>query len=126
MNEADFVSQKQLLDALEPLVAPGGCILDWHACDLFPQRWVDLVVVIRCDSTTLFDRLTARGYSGKKLDENMDAEIMQILLEEAKEGYDEEIVVELYSEVAEDVEQNVERVEQWIEAWKKAKNEERA
>ena len=56
----------------------------------------------------------------------MDAEIMQILLEEAKEGYDEEIVVELYSEVAEDVEQNVERVEQWIETWKKANNEEGA
>ena len=53
----------------------------------------------------------------------MDAEIMQVLLEEAKEGYDEEIVVELHSEVAADVEQNVERVEQWIEAWKKANNE---
>ena len=53
----------------------------------------------------------------------MDAEIMQVLLEEAKEGYDEEIVVELYSDVAADVEQNVERVEQWIEAWKKANNE---
>ena len=53
----------------------------------------------------------------------MDAEIMQVLLEEAKEGYDEEIVVEMYSEVAADVEQNVERVEQWIEAWKKANNE---
>ncbi|OCK81266.1 P-loop containing nucleoside triphosphate hydrolase protein [Lepidopterella palustris CBS 459.81] len=114
-----IVDEDKLLDHLEILVAPGGCILDWHACDLFPKRWVDLVVVIRCDSTTLYDRLTARGYKGKKLEENMDAEIMEVLLDEAKEAYDEEIVVELKSDEAEDVEANVERIEKWIEMWKK-------
>jgi len=79
-------------------VKTGGYIIDWHACDLFPKSWIDLVVVVRCDSTLLYDRLKARGYSEKKLDENMDAEIMQVLLEEAREAYDEEIVVELQSD----------------------------
>ncbi len=51
---------RQLLDALEEEVKNGGCIIDWHACDLFPKRWVDLVVVLRCDSETLYDRLTTR------------------------------------------------------------------
>lgn len=50
----------QLLDAMEGDVPAGGCIIDWHACDLFPKSWIDLVVVLRVDSTTLYDRLKAR------------------------------------------------------------------
>lgn len=67
----------------------------------------------------LYDRLSARGYSGKKLEENMDAEIMQVLLEEAREGYKEEIVVELKSEDTADMESNLERIEKWVEGWRK-------
>ncbi|KAB2100557.1 hypothetical protein AG0111_0g11418 [Alternaria gaisen] len=116
-----IVDEDKLLDHLEslPLASTGGYILDWHACDLFPERWIDLVIVLRCDSTLLYDRLTARGYKGKKLEENMDSEIMQVLLDEARESYKEEIVVELRSESNEDVEGNLERVEQWIEQWRK-------
>ncbi|KAF2847273.1 P-loop containing nucleoside triphosphate hydrolase protein [Plenodomus tracheiphilus IPT5] len=116
-----IVDEDKLLDHLEtlPLHSTGGYILDWHACDLFPERWIDLVIVLRCDSTVLYDRLTSRGYSGKKLEENMDSEIMQVLLDEAREAYKEEIVVELRSEKAEDVEGNLERVERWVEEWRR-------
>jgi adenylate kinase len=79
--------------------------------------------VLRCDSTVLYDRLTARGYKDKKLEENMDSEIMQVLLDEAREAYKEEIVVELRSDSADDVEGNLERIEQWIENWKKDRGE---
>ena len=51
---------KKLLDAIEDEVKQGGCIIDWHACDLFPESWIDLVVVLRVDTATLYDRLTAR------------------------------------------------------------------
>jgi adenylate kinase len=51
---------QQLLDAIEDEVKEGGCIIDWHACDLFPKSWIDLVVVLRVDTATLYDRLTAR------------------------------------------------------------------
>jgi len=74
---------------------------------------------LRCDSAILYDRLTARGYKGKKLEENMDSEIMQVLLDEAREGFREEIVVELRSDKAEDVDGNVERVETWVEGWRR-------
>jgi adenylate kinase len=50
----------QLLDAIEDDVKAGGCIIDWHACDLFPKSWIDLVVVLRVDSSTHYDRLAAR------------------------------------------------------------------
>lgn len=52
---------KQLLDAIEDDAKAGGCIIDWHACDLFPKSWIDLVVVLRADSATHYDRLKARS-----------------------------------------------------------------
>ncbi|KAI6781257.1 adenylate kinase HBR1 [Emericellopsis cladophorae] len=113
-----IVDEDKLLDELEKEVADGGCILDWHACDLFPQRWIDLVVVLRTDSTTLYDRLTARNYPDAKLQENMDTEIMEVLLQEAKDSYDEEIVVELRSDETEEMDANVERIEAWVKQWK--------
>jgi len=48
----------------------------------------------------------------------MDAEIMQVLLDEARESYDEDIVVELQSDSLEDIDSNVERIQAWIEQWK--------
>ena len=48
----------------------------------------------------------------------MDSEIMEVLLEEARNSYDEEIVVELRSDSAEDMESNVDRIETWISNWK--------
>jgi adenylate kinase len=51
---------RQLLDELEPLACEGGIILDWHTCDIFPERWADLVVVLRCNHTLLWQRLEER------------------------------------------------------------------
>ncbi|KAI9646970.1 factor activating pos9 [Ciborinia camelliae] len=114
-----IVDEDKLLDEIEEEVKQGGYIIDWHACELFPKSWIDLVVVLRVDSTLLYDRLKARNYPEAKLQENLDAEIMEVLLEEARESYDEEIVVELRSDTSDEVESNVERVEAWIKQWKK-------
>lgn len=116
-----IVDEDLLLDALEttPLKKEGGYIIDWHACDLFPESWIDLVVVLRADTEVLYDRLVARGYGSKKVEENMDAEIMEVVLEEAREGFETEIVVELKSNGIEELEANVERLVGWFEQWKK-------
>lgn len=55
-----IVDEDKLLDEIEEEVKLGGYIIDWHACDLFPKSWIDLVVVLRVDSTLLYDRLKAR------------------------------------------------------------------
>ncbi|KAK2749166.1 hypothetical protein FQN57_006781 [Myotisia sp. PD_48] len=116
-----IVDEDKLLDEIEEEVKKGGYLIDWHACDLFPKSWIDLVVVIRCPSTSiLYDRLSARQYSEEKLQENLDAEIFQVLLEEAREAYDEEIVVELISETDDAIETNCERIKGWIDAWEKS------
>lgn len=64
-------------------------------------------------------RLDVRGYPLKKIQENNEAEIMQTVLEDAKESYEEEIVVELRSEGIGDLDSNVARIVAWIEAWRK-------
>ncbi|KAK4177188.1 putative adenylate kinase isoenzyme [Triangularia setosa] len=114
-----IVDEDKLLDAIEDQVKQGGWIIDWHACDLFPKSWVDLVVVLRAGTEVLFDRLTKRNYPEVKLQENLDSEIMDVLIQEARDSYDDEIVVELQSGDADELEANVERIEAWLEQWKK-------
>ena len=64
-------------------------------------------------------RRLPRGYPLKKIQENNEAEIMEVVLDEARTSYAQEIVVELQSEGTEDLESNVARIVQWIEAWQK-------
>jgi adenylate kinase len=59
-----------------------------------------------------------RDYPEAKLQENLDSEIMEVLLQEARESYDEEIIVELTSNTSDDTESNIERIETWIGLWK--------
>ena len=58
-----------------------------------------------------------RGYSQKKITENVEAEIMQVVLDEARGAYREEIVIELASNSIEDLESNVQRALQWMQSW---------
>jgi len=113
-----MVDEDKVIDELEPLASEGGLILDWHTCDAFPERWIDLVIVLQCDHTQLWDRLEKRNYPLKKIQENNTCEIMQTVLEEAREAYADEIIVVLKNETTEDLESNVERIVQWITAWK--------
>jgi adenylate kinase len=123
-----ILDEDKLLDVMEKMVEDEeeadadearGLVVDFHSCDFFPQRWFDLVLVLRSNTTVLYDRLTERGYSDKKRNENMECEIMQVVLEEAQESYDKEIVHEVQSNTLEDLEANVDRVEQWMEQWMK-------
>jgi broad-specificity NMP kinase len=50
---------------MEPLMwgegaSGGGVVVDFHSVDFFPERWFQLVLVLRCDNTLLYDRLRAR------------------------------------------------------------------
>ncbi|KAL7524206.1 hypothetical protein ACHAWF_000862 [Thalassiosira exigua] len=117
-----ILDEDKLLDfmegALQECADDGrGVVADYHSCELFPERWFDLILVLRAETTVLYDRLTARGYNEKKRSENLEAEIMQVVLDEAKESYDAEIVQELPSNTVEDMESNVERCRQWVEQW---------
>lgn len=48
---------------------------------------------------------------------------MEVLLQEARDSYDEEIVVELTSNSTEEMDNNVARIESWLAQWKKNNTE---
>ena len=124
----------------------GGNIVDYHGCDFFPERWFDLVAVLQTENSVLYDRLSkryslstflfplltkhaflnsqfycmlccSRGYTGSKLTNNIECEIFQVLLEEAKDSYPEDIVVALQSDTVDDINRNVTTLTDWVRSW---------
>ena len=121
-NEEYDVSEfdeDKVCDELEDRLAGGGNVVDFHSCDFMPERWFQLVLVLRTDNTILWPRLKARGYSDKKCTLNVDAEIAQVCLDEAQSSWPEQMVIELTSDNAEQLESNAQRTVQWLEAYKK-------
>jgi adenylate kinase len=71
------------------------------------------------NSTGLADDFTlyCRDYPEAKLQENLDVEIFGVLAEEARDAFDDGVVVELKSETAEDIDSNCERILEWVKTW---------
>ena len=112
-----ILNEDKLCDALEDQMSSGaGNIVDFHSCDVFPERWFDLVIVLQVpDTRILYDRLEARsGYSQKKIRENVECEIMNVLVQEAYDSYDSDIIQVLSSLTLEDMESNLSRIEEWV------------
>eukprot|EP00505_MAST-04D_sp_SCG-Rhode-Island_P001782 Stramenopile-MAST_4_protein_1782 len=112
-----MLDEDALCDEIEDTMDVGGNIVDFHSIDFFPERWFDLVLVLRTDNTILYDRLQKRAYNQKKLQENVECEIMQVVLEEARNSYNEDIIHEVQSDNIDQMESNVERVQEWLKAW---------
>lgn len=60
-----------------------------------------------------------RGYSGKKLEDNVQCEIFQTILEEAQSSYDSQIVHQLQNDTEAQLLENIKHVITWIKTWKK-------
>ncbi|EEC81907.1 hypothetical protein OsI_25737 [Oryza sativa Indica Group] len=120
--ECHIINEDLVCDELEDMMEEGGILVDYHGCDFFPERWFDLVVVLQTDNSILHDRLTSRGYMGAKLTNNIECEIFQMLLEEARESYKEEIVMPLRSDNVEDISRNVGTLTEWINNWRPSRS----
>jgi len=120
--DTNVLDEDKLLDLLEVAFQQAadegkGIVADFHVCEIFPERWFDLVLVLRATTEILFDRLEARGYPEKKRSENMESEIMQVILDEARASYAPEIVHEVPSNTVEDLQSNVQRACSWWDQW---------
>ncbi|KAM9821310.1 adenylate kinase isoenzyme 6 isoform X2 [Syngnathus typhle] len=120
--QCPILDEDRVVDELDEKMTHGGVIVDYHGCDLFPERWFHVVFVLRTDNTHLYTRLESRGYTGKKLQDNMQCEIFQTIYEEASEAYKKELIHQLPSNTPDDLESNLEQIVQWTKQWIKDHN----
>jgi len=72
-------------------------ILDGHIVEL-PPLYLTHCFVLRCQIKLLRQRLVERGYSSSKIDENVQAEIMEVILTDMLELYGPENVSVIYTD----------------------------
>ena len=65
---------------------PNGVIIDSHLSHYLPKKYIDLCLVTKCELKTLEKRLKERKYTKNKIRDNLDSEIFDICLNEAKEA----------------------------------------
>ncbi|CAK75489.1 unnamed protein product (macronuclear) [Paramecium tetraurelia] len=118
-NVPEF-DQDMVCDELENAMQTGGMIIDFHTSSFFPERWFDLVVLLRTNNTVLYDRLKARGYEDKKITENIECEILDVSKDEVESSYKQNIIMELNNEEVGQLEQNILQIIEYLKQWKQA------
>ncbi|MBI2135109.1 adenylate kinase family protein [Candidatus Woesearchaeota archaeon] len=63
-----------------------GVIIDSHLSHYLPKKYADLCIVTKCSLKVQQKRLKKRKYSNEKIRENLDAEIFDVCLNEAREN----------------------------------------
>ncbi|MBD3192171.1 MAG: AAA family ATPase [Candidatus Heimdallarchaeota archaeon] len=71
--------------------------IEGHTTEYVPKQLVSLIFVIKCNPRILRKRLIARGYLKRKIEENIQAEIMEECLLRHRENFPEKIIIELDS-----------------------------
>ncbi len=61
-------------------------VIDSHLSHHLPKKYVNLCIITKCDLKILEKRLIKRKYLKSKIRENLDCEIFDICLNEAKEN----------------------------------------
>lgn len=60
-------------------------VIDSHLSHYIQKEYANMCIICKCDIKELRKRLRRRGYGKKKIEENIEAEIMEVCLNEAKE-----------------------------------------
>jgi len=89
------IDLKKFKQLIKDKAKKNNLIIDSHIAHLLPKEMVDLCLVLTCsDLKKLERRLKKRKYSAGKIRENLDAEIFQVCLSEARERGHELLTVE--------------------------------
>ena len=81
----------ELAQLIEKNTSPFPLIIDGHVARL-PPLVVSKCIVFRCSIRNLRQRLLLRSYSDSKIDENIEAEIMEIILTDMMQLYGKDLV----------------------------------
>lgn len=82
------VNEKKITSLLKKKIkdSKDNLILDSHLSHYLESKLVDFCIITKCNLKTLEKRLKKRRYSKPKIRENLDSEIFDICLNEAKEA----------------------------------------
>jgi adenylate kinase len=83
-NKCEIIDVKKLNKFLVGLMNK-SLIIDSHLSHYLPKKYVDVCIVTTCDIGVLRERLKKRKYSPSKIKENVEAEIFDTIVIEAKE-----------------------------------------
>lgn len=110
--EMDLARTRKHLKGL--LLGSPYCIVETHTPSCIPRsarHLFSVVVVLTASTEAVYDRLTARNYSDAKRSENVEAEIMRVVWDEALLTFGEEHIVQCASNVPSDIDTVISMVE---------------
>ena len=84
-RDAEIIDEERFAEALKGECKSRDCVVDSHLSHFISPHDIDLCIVTQCELETLKQRLELRGYSEKKIRENLDSEIFEICKFEALE-----------------------------------------
>jgi adenylate kinase len=73
----------------------GHVVVEGHFGELVPKAHVKMAIVLRLNPLVLRERLSKRGYSTEKVNENVEAELLDACLIAAMEAFGEGVVREV-------------------------------
>lgn len=95
-RNASIVNESRLKNEIRKL--KGDFVIEGHLAHFCDG---DIIIILRTEPKELIKRLKAKKWPYKKIQENMDAERMEIILEEAKKLHDNVIVIDTTNKKAE-------------------------
>ncbi len=102
------------LEKLNEIIVPknhSNTIFEGHVAHFL--KHINKIIVLRCHPDELEKRLSSRDYSNEKIRENMEAEALNIISEEAIESNDEKNVFEIDTSTM-TIEESIEKINQII------------
>ena len=98
-RQSDVVDTKNLNREIKKVVKGTLVVVDSHLSHHLSKRLVKACIVTKCNLKVLKQRLEKRGYPNSKVRENLDAEILNICFNEAKEQGHKVLVLDTTKEV---------------------------
>ena len=98
VNGEREIRVSQMVESLEEKNLSENTVIEGHLAHHFPS---DICVVLRCRPDILEERLSGRDYSERKVEENLEAEKLDIILSEAVQSQDTVVEVDTTDKSAE-------------------------
>lgn len=91
---AYIIDERKLVDKIkEVLEKNDNVVIEGIGAEVLPSKLVDICIVLTCEPFMLEKRLSERGFSYEKIQENLEAERFGVMLGEAMNNYGESKVM---------------------------------